>query len=105
LDKGRFPVVARLPRLIPRSFPVRRIAKTKVKDQVLEALEDMIVRGRFAPGDRLPSEGDLAETFGVGSRSILEARGIVEGMRAATQRDDIDQYNALDRDFRIQDGI
>lgn len=47
-------------------------------------MEDLMRPGRYAPGDRLPSEGELAEKYGV-SRStlreavkILAARGILE---------------------------
>jgi GntR family transcriptional repressor for pyruvate dehydrogenase complex len=58
-----------------RIEPVRRL---KVADSVAEQLESMIVRGDFAPGDKLPPERALAEQFGVGRSSMREAIRVVE---------------------------
>jgi GntR family transcriptional regulator, transcriptional repressor for pyruvate dehydrogenase complex len=52
--------------------------------QVREQLEDAILRGDFRPGQRLPSERELTELFGVSRVSVreairsLEAVGLVE---------------------------
>lgn len=40
---------------------------------ILNALEEMIVTGEVQPGDRLPTERELAERFGVGRNSVREA--------------------------------
>jgi len=40
---------------------------------ILRALEEMIVTGEVQPGDRLPTERELAERFGVGRNSVREA--------------------------------
>lgn len=59
-------------KLVPRSAQVR------------EQLEASIRRGEFSPGDRLPSERELTEIFGVSRVSVreairsLEAIGLVE---------------------------
>jgi GntR family transcriptional repressor for pyruvate dehydrogenase complex len=59
-------------KLVPRSAQVR------------EQLEGSIRRGEFSPGDRLPSERELTEIFGVSRVSVreairsLEAVGLVE---------------------------
>jgi GntR family transcriptional repressor for pyruvate dehydrogenase complex len=59
-------------KLVPRSTQVR------------EQLEEAIGRGEYNPGDRLPSERELAEAFGVSRVSVrealrsLEAVGLVE---------------------------
>jgi len=45
---------------------------------VATRLRQFIIRGRFSPGDALPSEHDLAERFGVSRPSIREA---VMGLR------------------------
>ena len=42
-----------------------KIKKVSVVDQVSEALKDNILNHTWEPGDKLPSEGDLADTFGV----------------------------------------
>lgn len=49
-----------------------------------EQLEQAIIRGEYAPGDRLPSERELCDVFGVSRVSVreairsLEAVGLVE---------------------------
>lgn len=45
---------------------------------VLEKIEQMISTGVYKPGDRLPSERDLAETFGVSRVPVREAIKILE---------------------------
>ena len=41
-------------------------------------IEEAIVDGRLRPGDRLPSERELAETFGVSRASVREALRALE---------------------------
>lgn len=56
----------------------------KLYQQVAAAIADGIAAGRYPPGQRLPSERDLAEEFGVSRPTIreamlaLEIRGMVE---------------------------
>jgi GntR family transcriptional repressor for pyruvate dehydrogenase complex len=61
--------------------PVRR---TKIYAEVAAQIHRLIAEGRLEPGDRLPPERELAETFGVSRTSVrdairvLEMRGLVE---------------------------
>jgi GntR family transcriptional repressor for pyruvate dehydrogenase complex len=61
--------------------PVRR---TKVYAEVAGQIHRLIAEGRLKPGDRLPPERELAETFAVSRTSVrdairvLEMRGFVE---------------------------
>ena len=50
-----------------------KIVRRKLSDQVLERMEDLILRGGIAPGDTLPSEHALMDRFGVGRPAIREA--------------------------------
>lgn len=60
------------------------VNRSRVGDQVCDAVRAAIIAGRYRPGDRLPSEREMAEQFGVNRSSIrealhrLEAWGLVE---------------------------
>jgi GntR family transcriptional repressor for pyruvate dehydrogenase complex len=62
----------------------RPVDRTRLYDQIAGQLYEMIGRGVFKPGDRLPPERELAEQFKVSRNSVrdayraLEARGLVE---------------------------
>ncbi|BBH70331.1 HTH-type transcriptional regulator Mce2R [Actinoplanes sp. OR16] len=47
--------------------------RQSVSDHVFGRLRDAVVRGRYAPGDALPSERDLAATFEVNRHAVREA--------------------------------
>lgn len=49
------------------------IPRRKLHQEVLDRLVARIHAGEFAPGEQLPSERDLMETYGVGRPSIREA--------------------------------
>ncbi len=58
-------------------------------ERVYKSLVHAIISGRFAKGDKLPSEGDLAATFAV-SRPVvrqalekLRAEGVIESLRGS----------------------
>lgn len=52
---------------------LRPIAPRTVSDQVAEQLRDLITSGDYKPGDRIPSERDLAVRLGVGRPAVREA--------------------------------
>jgi GntR family transcriptional repressor for pyruvate dehydrogenase complex len=55
------------------SLPKRRRPKVKVADEIIESLRQDIVSRRLAKGDRMPSERELAEKFGVSQPTVREA--------------------------------
>ncbi len=63
------------------------VNRARVSDQIKAALKNAILNGEFKPGDKLPREDEIAETFKVSKVSIrealghLEAEGIVEKRR------------------------
>ncbi|WP_194917512.1 GntR family transcriptional regulator [Catenulispora rubra] len=57
--------------------------------QIADALREEIVSGRIVPGERLPSESRLVETYGTASQTVkqaiglLKAEGLVEGRKGS----------------------
>ena len=64
-------------------MPFTKIEAEKISHAVVRQIELLILRGVLRPGERLPSERDLAERLGVSRPSLrealaeLEARGLV----------------------------
>ena len=60
-----------------------KIKPAKLSDQIVGQLEQMMLEGSFAPGQKLPTERELAEQFEVSRPSVrealqkLEAKGLV----------------------------
>lgn len=50
-----------------------QLERKRLTDQIIDRLVDMIEKGNFKPGDKLPPEPELMELFGVGRSSIREA--------------------------------
>ena len=44
---------------------IQKISRASIGDQVYQQMKDQIVNGEWKAGDRLPSENELAEQFGV----------------------------------------
>lgn len=60
------------------SKPRRR--KVKIVDEIIESLRQDIVTGRIPDGERLPSEKELSEQFGVSQPTVREAVRALETM-------------------------
>jgi GntR family transcriptional regulator, transcriptional repressor for pyruvate dehydrogenase complex len=66
----------------PETF--QPLDRRKVYEQVAEQLLGRIGSGRLVPGDPLPSERELTESFGVGRSSIREALRMLESQGVIT---------------------
>lgn len=62
-----------LPHMSTNKMPSNRLTVTRISDQVASELESRILEGVFKPGDRLPSERELAIKLGVSRPSLREA--------------------------------
>ncbi|MEO1491299.1 MAG: FCD domain-containing protein [Pseudomonadota bacterium] len=64
-------------------MPFQKISSGKIADQIVNQVETLILQGVLRPGERLPSERDLAETLDVSRPTLrealadLESRGLV----------------------------
>ncbi len=56
------------------------IKPTRAHEAVLAQLQRKILEGELAPGDRLPSEREMMETFGVSRPTIREALRVAESL-------------------------
>ena len=50
-----------------------KIKKANIGDQVFTQLKDQIINGEWRPGDRIPSEAQLMELFGVSRGTVRQA--------------------------------
>ncbi len=57
---------------------LKALPRRKIRDFVAEGLKSYIVEQGLVPGDRLPNETELAETFGVSRLSLREATKALE---------------------------
>ena len=63
---------------------IQPIQKINAVEQVFEQMQGLLADGTWHPGDKLPSENDLSETFGVSRMTIrqamqkLKALGLIE---------------------------
>ena len=63
---------------------LKRITRKSTVDQICDSIKESVVDGTFKPGDKLSSEGELAETFGVNRFTVrlalqkLSTLGLVE---------------------------
>src|SRR5210317_1269664 len=85
-----------------KSLQFKHLKKTRLYEEITDQVKDAILEGHLKPGERLPSERDLCEMFGVGRPTVREAlrvldnMGLIEigpGVKGSTVKDvDITQY-------------
>ncbi len=63
-----------------RLSTLRPVGKNRVSDEILVQLTEKILDGVFRPGDKLPTERELAVRFGVNRASLREALRRMEAM-------------------------
>jgi DNA-binding FadR family transcriptional regulator len=54
-------------------MPFQAVATQRLYEQVADQVTDLVARGEFKPGDRLPPERDLAKMLGVSRPTVREA--------------------------------
>lgn len=57
---------------------MQTLRRSKVRDQATEQIKQYIVERKLVPGDRLPTETQLAETLGISRLSLREATKALE---------------------------
>ena len=59
---------------------LRPVGKQRVAEEIIDQLRGLILKGAYAPGDKLPPERKLAEELGVNRASLREAIKSLEQM-------------------------
>ena len=54
------------------------LPRKKIRDQAADQIKEMIATEQLSPGDRLPNESELAESFGISRLSVREATKSLE---------------------------
>src|SRR5712675_1898854 len=74
-----------LARSSPGGMAVYKLVRTsRLYEQIVQQIEESILKGALKPGDQLPAERDLAQRFGVSRTAVREAvkalheKGLVE---------------------------
>ena len=57
------------------------IKKTPLSRVVMNSIKEGILSGSLKPGEFLPSESEIASSFGVGKSSVREAMKMLEAIR------------------------
>ena len=58
----------------------RAVHKSRISEEIIEQVRDLITSGRIKPGDRLPAERELAQQLNVGRSTVREAIRVMESM-------------------------
>src|SRR5688500_12807880 len=64
----------------------RAVTLTRSYEQVVEQIQDGMRRGALAPGQRLPTERELSESFGVSRAVVREALKVLASMGLVESR-------------------
>jgi GntR family transcriptional repressor for pyruvate dehydrogenase complex len=109
MDRDPDPVSA-APAAWTAIFADEEIAPSRLGDAVIERLTQAIVDGRLKPGDPLPSESQIAATFGI-SKPIarealreLAAMGVIQVQQGKVSRVRAIDSGPLERFFRFAVG-
>ncbi len=68
-------------------MPIQPVKKNNINDQIFEQMKDMLISGEWKPGEKIPSEHELSEMFGVSRVTLrnalqrLAALGLIETRR------------------------
>lgn len=65
-------------------FQFQSIQQTSVVDRIIETFKYALINGELKPGQRLPSEAELVQQFGVGRSAIREAMKVLQALGVVT---------------------
>lgn len=83
---------------------LRRIPQRALRDRVVDAIRDAVIRGEFRPGEKVP-EHELAEQLGVSRTPVREALRILEFQGLLVTRPKNGTYIAKIEPEEARDGL
>ncbi|MFR5583868.1 MAG: FadR/GntR family transcriptional regulator [[Clostridium] scindens] len=81
---------------------LKKVSSESVVQQVINALTDAMINRELRPGDKIPTEAEMAENMGVGRNSIREAIKILVLSGSAGNKES-GRHVCLRRIFREHD--
>lgn len=60
--------------------PIEPVHRARAHEQILSQLSELIENGELQPGDRLPSEREMARSFGVGRPTLRQALSVLSSL-------------------------
>ena len=79
----------------------KHVKKVRVYEEIVEQLKDYFSKGELKPGDRLPSERDLAVQFDVSRVSVRQALTILETQGLLVRKVGGGTYKVSEEDFEV----
>ncbi len=84
---------------------IKQLQRSKrVTDTVLSKLKELLTAGEIKPGERLPTEKELSDAFGVGRSSIREALQVLEHVGLVETRHGVGRFVRGDVDV-LNEGL
>lgn len=59
--------------MIARKIAARPLSRSRLHEEIVSIIQKQIMSGKILPGDKLPTERELAETFNVNRATVREA--------------------------------
>ena len=78
-----------------------QVKRVRVFEEIVQQLKDYFAKGELKPGDKLPSERELAEQFNVSRVSVRQALTILEAQGLLVRKVGGGTYKVSDADFEV----
>ena len=82
-------------------FEFEQVKKVRIYEEIVEQLKRYFEQGNLKPGERLPSERDLAEMFNCSRVSVRQALTILEAQGLVVRKVGGGTYKADDEDYEL----
>lgn len=78
-----------------------QVKRVRVFEEIVQQLKDYFAKGELKPGDKLPSERELAEQFNCSRVSVRQALTLLEAQGLVVRKVGGGTYKVSDADFEV----